>query len=314
MYTEGYPFTREAFILELALPVSGHIIEGEYHVPMNSLETDRHHELATFLRSRRARVSPEQVGFPGGTRRRTPGLRRAEVALLAGVSPEWYTWLEQGRDIHVSVHVLERLANVLHLDANERAHVFMLALRQPPPIETFSSTTISSTLQQFLHQLGIMPACVVDSRLNVVAWNAAYRVVFGDFATLPERERNLIWRLFTFPSMLGSEEWEEIARVFVAQFRAGYGRFINDPWWAQQIAELSRMSSEFRELWDRHDVLNVSEGRKTVHHPLGGELVFDFLFFQTVDSSDPRLLIHTPRPNSGTVEKIERLLACESEE
>jgi transcriptional regulator with XRE-family HTH domain len=279
---------------------------------MNQLETDRHHELAEFLRSRRARILPEQVGLPRGLRRRTPGLRRAEVALLAGVTPEWYTWLEQGRDIHVSAHVLECLARVLQMDANERAHLFLLALRQPPPVETFSPSTISPTLQQFLNGLGTSPACVVDPRLNVVAWNAASRVVFGDFATRTSRERNLIWLLCTAPLRQANEEWEELARVYLAQFRAGYGRFINDPWWATQIAELSQVSSEFRELWARHDVLNVSEGRKTIHHPLAGELTFDFLFLQTVDSGDLRLLIHTPRSYSGTAEKIERLLACES--
>lgn len=282
-------------------------------MPMNQLELDRHHELAAFLRSRRARVSPEQVGLPRGTRRRTPGLRRGEVALLAGVSPEWYTWLEQGRDIHVSVHVLECLASVLQLDANERAHVFLLALRQPPPVETFLPTTISSTFHQFLTQLGTIPACVVDARLNVVAWNAACLVVFGDFATRTAQERNLIWQLFTSPARQANEEWEELTRVYVAQFRAGYGRFINDPWWATQIAELSRISPEFRELWARHDVLNVSEGRKTMHHPLVGELAFDFLWFQAVDSRGLRLLIHTPRSNTGTSEKIERLLALESD-
>src|SRR5260221_6860990 len=134
---------------------------------MNQLELDRHHELAAFLRSRRARVSPEQVGLPSGTRRRTPGLRREEVATLAGVSREWYTWLEQGRDIHVSGQLLERLARVLQLDANEREHLFLLVLRQSAPVETFSPPTISPTVQQFLNQLGTTPACAVDARSNV---------------------------------------------------------------------------------------------------------------------------------------------------
>jgi transcriptional regulator with XRE-family HTH domain len=280
---------------------------------MNQVEVNRHHELAAFLRSRRARVVPEQVGLPSGTRRRTPGLRREEVALLAGISPEWYTWLEQGRDIHVSVQVLECLASVLQLDTNERAHLFLLALRQPPPVETFSPPAISLTVQQFLDQLGTSPACAVDARLNVVAQNAAHRVVFGDYARLPERERNLIWRLFSAPSQQSNEEWEKLARVYLAQFRAGYGRFINDPWWAEQIAELNRISPEFRELWPCHDVLNVSEGRKTMQHPLAGELTFDFLWFQTVASGDLRLLIHTPRSNSATADKIERLLVCDSD-
>ncbi len=286
---------------------------GECRVPMNQLELDRHHELAEFLRIRRARVSPEQVGLPRGARRRTPGLRRGEVALLAGVSPEWYTRLEQGRDINVSVQLLENLTRVLQLDANERAHLFLLALRQPPPVETFSPTTISPILQQFLNQLGTIPACVVDAHLTLVAWNAAFCVVFGNYTSRSERERNLIWRLFTSPlPQQGREEWEELVRVYLAQFRLEYGRFIKDPWWAEQIAELSRISPLFRELWVRHDVINVSEGQKTMHHPLVGELIFDFLWFQTVDSSNLRLLIHTPRSNSKTANKIEQLLDFEA--
>src|SRR5215471_14619606 len=166
---------------------------------INQLEVDRHQELAEFLRSRRARLSPEQAGLSRGTRRRTPGLRREEVALLAGVSPEWYTWLEQGRDINVSVQLLESLARVLQLDDNERTYLFLLSLRQPPPVDTFSPPTISPTLQLFLDQLATTPACVVDARLNSVARNQAHRLVFGgrdDGRT--ERERNLIWRIFTY--------------------------------------------------------------------------------------------------------------------
>jgi len=280
----------------------------------NQLELERQHELAEFLRSRRARLSPQQVGLPSGTRRRTPGLRRGEVAVLAGVSPEWYTWLEQGRDIHVSEQVLESLARALHLDSNERAHLFLLAHRQLPPVETYSPPTISATLQQFLDQLGLMPACVVDVRTNVVAWNKAFRVVFGDYDTPSERERNLVWRLFTVPSKPRTDEWMELLRVYVAQFRAQYGRFINDPWWTQQISELKLISADFAELWERHDVLNATEGRKTMPHPLVGDLAFDFLWLQTVDSPDLRLLIHTLRNNTGTAEKIERLLACDAEE
>ena len=277
---------------------------------MIDVELDRQHELAEFLRSRRARLSPEQVGLPRGTRRRTPGLRRAEVAQLAGVSPEWYTRLEQHRDITVSVQLLESLARVLQLDTNERIHLFLLALRQPPPVETFVVPKISPTIQTFLDHLGVVPAAAVDARLNVVAWNTAHCVVFGDYTVQSERERNLIWRLFTFPSARQrNAEWEQLAQAYLAQFRAGYGRYITDPWWAEQIAELSRISPEFRELWPRHDVVTVTEGRKTLYHPIVGELLFDFLWLQTGDLGDVRLLIHTPRPNTATVTKIERLLA-----
>ena len=280
---------------------------------MHQLELDRHHELAAFLRSRRARIVPEQVGLPRGTRRRTPGLRRGEVALLAGVTPEWYSRLEQGRDIHVSVQLLESLARVLQLDTDERTHLFLLALKQPPPVETFSPMTITPTFQQFLQQLGTTPACVVDARLNVVEWNTAFHATIGVgsgyTAMMSARERNLIWRLFTPPLLQKeSEEWEKLARVFLAQFRAGYGRFINDPWWGTQIAELSRISPAFRELWARHDVLNRPEGWKTIPHPLVGELTLDFFLLQVVDSCDLRLLIYSPRSNSGTAEKIERLM------
>jgi len=274
---------------------------------INQVELDRHQELAEFLRSRRARLAPEQVGLLRGTRRRTPGLRREEVASLAGVSPEWYTWLEQGRDINVSVQLLESLARVLQLDDNERTYLFLLALRQPPPVETFSPSTISPTLQLFLDQPGTTPACVVDARLNAVARNRAHCAVFGNRDGQSERERNIIWRVFTQPGPKGSH-WEEFARLCLAQFRAEYGRFIGDPWWTKQIAELSEVSPEFRELWARPDVLNVLEGRKSVDHPLVGELAFEFLWLQTVNSPDLRLFVYTPR-SKETADKIEQLLS-----
>ncbi len=281
---------------------------------VNQLELDRHQELAAFLRSRRGRISPEQVGLPRGMRRRTPGLRREEVAMLAGVSPEWYTWLEQGRDINVSGQLLESLARVLQLDANEREHLFLLALRQSPPVEMYTAPTVSPVLQAFLDSLGTSPACVVDARTNIIAWNAAYYVVFAiDSTARTERDRNLIWRMFTNPAApQANEHWKEIARAYVAQFRAGYARFINDPWWAELIADLSKISPEFRELWARHDVVNLSEGRKVLHNALVGRLDFDILWLQTVDSSELRLLIQNPR-DSETIEKIKRLLALEAE-
>lgn len=278
---------------------------------VNQLELDRHHELAEFLRNRRARLSPEQVGLPRGTRRRTPGLRREEVAMLAGVSPEWYTWLEQGRDINVSGQLLESLSRVLQLAETERAHLFLLALRQSPPVETYTPPTISPTIYQFLNHMTTSPTSVLDTRSNVLAQNAAHCLIFGHEEPKTERDRNLIWRLFTSPwTKEFNEEWEKLASVYLAQFRAGYGRYINDPWWAQQIAELSEVSPQFRKLWARHDVLNVTEGRKTMHHPVVGDLCFDFLWLQTADSGDLRLLIHTPRPNTGTAEKMAQLMAA----
>lgn len=276
------------------------------------LEQDRHHELAAFLRSRRARLLPEQVGLPRGTRRRTPGLRREEVALLAGASPEWYTWLEQGRDINVSMQMLESLARALRLDATERDHLFLLAVRQPPPVETFSPPCISPTVQHFLDQLALAPASALDARLNLVTCNQAHHVVFGYQTAATERDRNLIWRLFSPPAQQRNDEWNKLARVYLAQFRANYGRFINDPWWAELIADLHQVSADFRALWSYQDVQNVSEGRKTLRHPVVGELAFDFVWLKTADAEDLRLLIHTPRSGTDTADKIARLLRGEA--
>jgi len=151
----------------------------------------------------------------------------------------------------------------------------------------------------------------------VVQWNTAFQATIGGYPAMMserERNRNMIWRLFTPPLVRqGSEEWEKLARVFLAQFRAGYGRFINDPWWGIQITELSRISPAFRELWSRHDVHNRPEGWKSIRHPLVGELTLDFFLLQPVASEHLRLLIYSPRSNSGTAEKIERLLAFEEE-
>lgn len=282
---------------------------------VNPIELDRYHELAEFLRSRRARLSPEEAGLPRGSRRRTPGLRREEVAMLAGVSPEWYTWLEQGRGITVSGQLLESLARVLQLDSVEREHLFLLALRQPPPVETFTSPEVSPGLQQLLDQMGSTPASVVDVRLNVVAWNAAHCAVYGDYTAMTQRERNLIWRIFSVPpGGRTNDDWEHLAEVMLAQFRAGYARFINDPWWAEQIAELSLICPDFQRLWSRHDVINRSEGRKIMHHPVVGDLSLDFLWLQPVDSQELRLLIHSPTAGTDTAAKIERLMSLPAEQ
>ena len=279
-------------------------------MPVNQLELDRRHELAEFLRSRRARIAPEAVGLPRGARRRTPGLRREEVAMFAGISPEWYTWLEQGRDINVSMQLLESLTRVLQLDSDEREHLFLLAQRQPPPVETFVAPTVSATVRQFLDHLATSPACAVDARLNVLAWNGAHCAVYGDYATVSEQERNLLWRFFTAPAARQMNEgWQEIAQGILARFRAGYARFINDPWWIAQIEALSQVSPDFRTMWAQHEVFNASEGEKTLHHPLVGDLVFDILWLQAVDAGELRLLIHTPRPHTGTTEKVVQLLA-----
>lgn len=277
---------------------------------MERLKFDRHHELAEFLRNRRSRISPEQAGFPQGSRRRTPGLRRGEVAMLAGVSLEWYTYLEQGRDINVSVQVLEGLARALQLDSNERKHLFLLAHRQQPPEDIIPQAAISPNLRKFLNHLGTTPACVIDVRMNIVAWNKAFCAVFGNYELMSERERNLVWSTFTssYFRELKGEQWMEHALHCLAQFRAGYGRYIEDPWWAEQISELNSVSQDFREMWLRHDVLNAPEGQKIIHHPALGKLAFEHISFMAVDSPDLQILINTPIETFETAEKIKQFL------
>ena len=227
-------------------------------------EYQRLQELGDFLRTRRARLAPEDVGLPRGSRRRAPGLRRAEVAQLAGVSVDWYTWLEQGRPITVSTQVLESLVQALHLHAHERDHLFFLAHQQPPPARAMEPETVSATLQHFLDHQGFSPAFVLGRRWDVVAWNEAARVVFGDFGQMTTFERNSVWRLFTSPTHRHLlVDWEGHARRVLAQFRATCGRYPGDPRLTELIQDLMLRSPEFRAWWPDHEVLGTPEGQKT---------------------------------------------------
>ena len=173
------------------------------------------------LRARAHRSRVFRWRLPRGSRRRAPGLRRAEVAQLAGVSVDWYTWLEQGRPITVSTQVLESLVQALHLHTHERAHLFFLAHQQPPPERAMEPETVSPTLQRFLDHQGLSPAFVIGRRWDVVAWNEAARVVFGDYSQMTTHERNTVWRIFTSPTHRHQlVDWEGYARRVLAQFRA----------------------------------------------------------------------------------------------
>ena len=275
---------------------------------MEHIKFNRHIELAHFLRSRRERISPESVGIPRGNRRRTPGLRRGEVAMLAGMSLEWYTYLEQGRDIQVSSEVLESLVRVLQLDHNERRHLFILAHRQNPPEEKQPLTFINSSYQHFLNQLEYTPAYIIDERMNVLAWNKAFSAVYGDYSEKKERERNLVWVTFTSPyfRQIKGEHWEKTALHCLAQFRAGYAKFLEEDWWAQQISELSENSEEFNKMWKQQEIIYAPEGNKIINHPIAGILMFEYLAFQAVNSPELQVNINTP-VNIETEEKVKML-------
>jgi transcriptional regulator with XRE-family HTH domain len=264
-------------------------------------------ELGGFLRTRRARLSPEEVGLPRGSRRKTPGLRRAEVAQLVGVSVDWYTWLEQGRPISPSTQVLERLVQALRLDADERNHLFLLAHQQPPPTLVPEAEVVSPALQHFLDQFGPRPAFVVGRRWDVLARNNAGSALFGNFQS--GREHNTLWGVFTNPlARQFIVNWEEDARHLLAQFRSMYARYPDDAQMTQLINDLMLASPEFRAWWPDHEVQGGQEGRKMLNHPVVGYLVFERLTFQVFDTPDLKVTVYTPLEEADTPHKLERLL------
>lgn len=273
----------------------------------------RAQELGGFLRTRRGRIVPSQVGLPEGERRRTPGLRRAEVAQLAGVSVEWYTWLEQGRAISVSTQVLESLVRALQLDANEREHLFLLAHQQPPPEGHPLRERVSTTLQRFLDNLDLSPAFAVGPRWDIIAWNEAARIVLYDFPSVSVRERNVLWRMFTSVSHRQMVvDWDKHARRILAQFRTSYGRLPEDPWMTELVNDLQAISPEFRAWWPDHEVLRAPDVRKVLNHPEVGYLQFERVMFQTYDEPDLKVIVSTPLDEGETAAKIRQLLASRS--
>lgn len=272
-------------------------------------ESARLKELAQFLKTRRARLSPEQAGLPASGRRRTPGLRRGEVAMLSGVSVDWYTWLEQARPIQVSAQVLDCISRALQLDADERKHLFLLAIQQVPADPALEENRIDDNLQSFLDRQGTSPAFITDQRLIIRAWNKAANLIYGPFDSMSERERNTVWRSFHLPGVreLLKENWEKHARHRLAQFRAGYAKFPGDSWWLGMIGELQQTSDEFREWWPQHDVLNGPEGKKINYHPTAGTLTFNQLSFIVSDSPHFTVTINLPAEEQ-TVCKMEQLL------
>jgi transcriptional regulator with XRE-family HTH domain len=237
-------------------------------------DQERRRQLAHFLRTRRERLSPEQVGLSPGTRRRTPGLRREELALLAGIGAMWYTRLEQGRDIRVSMQVLESLARVLHIDAEERNHLFILAHEHLPTDPSPLTTVISAPLQYILDTMGICPAYISGPDWDVLDWNQAMCRIYADFDAMSARERNVLWFLFTNPKARTLlVDWEGDTRRALALFRASTGRYVGERWFTTLVTDLKQISPEFRDWWPRHDVQRVHTGKQELNHPIVGRLV-----------------------------------------
>jgi transcriptional regulator with XRE-family HTH domain len=268
----------------------------------------RRQELSDFLRSRRARVSPADVGLSASPRRRTAGLRREEVAQLAGISVTWYTWLEQKRPITVSRATLANLARVLRLDPVERLQLFQLALRRPAVDSTHRRETVSPLLQRMLDQTN-MPCFVWGRRWDVLAWNLSVRAFYFDFEKVSADERNLVWLIFTRPELRSlMVDWPTRAQAVIARFRADYGRYAGDPHFVELVQRLTAISPEFAEYWSRHDLRQLREGSSRYRHPVVGSMIVDFMVFSVVDKPEQRITVFSPSSKANSIDKMRTLV------
>ncbi|MEV4085462.1 helix-turn-helix transcriptional regulator [Nonomuraea fuscirosea] len=265
-------------------------------------------ELADFLRRCRARITPADVGLSQGARRRTPGLRREEVAQLAGMSADHYTRLEQARGSRPSRQMLAAVARALRLTGDERDHLFHLAGEEPPR-DRPATEHVRPGLLLVLDRLTDIPAQVVNDRGDVLARNAMARALHGDVSALPEAERNITWRYFTDPSareLYPPEEHDHAAQVAVADLRAALARRPDDARLAGLVRRLRARSEEFSALWDAHRVAVRRSDVKRFLHPVVGLLELDCEVLLNPEH-DQRLIVYTARPGSGSYERLELL-------
>jgi len=261
----------------------------------------RRDELRAFLRSRRARLSPADVGLPdSGGRRRTPGLRREEVASLAGVGVSWYTWLEQGRDINPSPEVLDALVRALRLDPAERRTLFALARTELPLTDDVADTDSARPgdvrqLVDLVDSLHPNPAYLLGPMTRILAWNRAASVVLGSPEHLAPDRRYLLWWLMVEPGEeVMTPQREATARNSLARFRAEYARHAGEPEYEEFLAQIRAHSARFREWWDEHEVIETQRGTKVLEHPQLGTLRLNHA--QTVPTGQPelRMAVYAP--------------------
>ncbi len=266
--------------------------------------------LGHYLKDRRTRLDAAALGYPM-TRRRTPGLRREEVAQRANVSVTWYTWLEQGRGGAPSAEVLDRLAAALALTDVEREHLFLLAQNRPPEVQHQQTEGVTPQLQRVLDSLEYCPAYVKTPDWDVIAWNRAAEVVLPALLSLPEGQpqRNLLRLIFGQPHMREKiPDWESVARFVVATFRTETTRAGANPHTNALIDELSQTSSAFRAMWQDHDVGTHGEGTKHIGHPTLGRITLEYSAFAVDGKPHLGLVIYnpvTPKDKAGVQALIE---------
>jgi transcriptional regulator with XRE-family HTH domain len=270
-------------------------------------------EFGATLRSWRDRLPPEEVGLSAGVRRRARGLRRQEVAQLAGVSLDYLVQLEQGRATGPSPQVLAALSRALRLSEAERGHLFRLA-GQPVPDESYIRDTLPDNVRRLVEQLAASPAAVYDIRWNPIAWNALWIAVMDDPLDRPERQRNMAWRYFTgLPVRVvrSARERLEYEEAIVADLRWSFGRYPGDHRLAQLIADLRDASPRFRSLWEARRVGVYEQERKTIHHPELGLLHLDCGIL-TTHRKDLRVVVYTAVPGSDSARQLDMLRPASS--
>lgn len=252
------------------------------------------HQFGTYLRHRRITLDPAAFGF-SGARRRTPGLRREEVAQRANISPTWYTWLEQGRGGAPSTGVLDRIATGLMLTEPEREHLFMLGLGRPPEIRYRRVDGVAPRLQRVLDALEVSPAIVKTATWDVVAWNRAAAALLTDHSKLPREQRNILRLMFANSRVRDAQEdWQSVARFVVGAFRADVARAGAGGEAAHLVDELSRTSPEFDALWRDNEVVAHGEGVKRIRHPEAGLLELEFSAFAVDGRPELGMVVYNP--------------------
>ncbi|MGZ0149682.1 helix-turn-helix transcriptional regulator [Kribbella sp. WER1] len=252
-------------------------------------------ELGEFLKARRARVAPEDVGLPGGGRRRTPGLRREELAQLAGVGVTWYTWLEQGRPINASGQVLDAVASTLRLTPVEREHLYRLAEATPVRLPRVTDCASEAVFEEIVDGLDPLPAVITNTRFDIVRANAAYHDLFHDWHQLPCIHQNLLWCIITEPSAREQLlNYDTEVPYLVGRLRSAYGEHVGDPDWETDLTRLRSMCPEFELLWSRHEVSACTSRRRRLDNPQVGEL--NLIVTELAVSAHPDLVLFVETP------------------
>ena len=251
----------------------------------DSISSISRQNIASLLKNRRNEVQPEDVGIPRGSRRRIPGLRREEVSTLAGVSTEWYTWLEQGRNIRASAKTLRNISHVLRMDPNEETLLLSLSGHSSHVTSDLQhSKRVSPQIQALLDQQYPFPAYVSGPRWDILAWNEAIHVIFPEIESPRNRERNSLLNMFlskAYRDML--VDWEYHARGIVSKLHSMSAEWQEDPWFVEMVNTLKNESPKFEQIWEERKIMGYKDGFKSYNHPEAGRLNLEYMTLKTMD-------------------------------